>query len=352
MTSKSNKDWSGHKYTLIKKLGYDIDNIVLVKDFDTQEENWHLFSHAVGDGATLTHAVFDKYKLNPKYTPNNNSSSQVGSLKKLFLIYQHLKTQGKKITYPWKTHAHETPKDTDIAYAFIPMSQLKQITTHCKNLKVGETSFYLDCLDKAASQALLADPSDRIWVLPHDVRASLNLDSKSTPGNYAAALYLRLPKEGSDAKYINTLRKSLYKRSILWGSWAYSNITRFLPDSIIKKALLKMQKPSWFGVFSNVGNWESNDNTLNNNLGLVMSPFASDLFAVTSSVFCWENCASLALTLNPELVNKNVDSKTLAKLWITEIFKQTEIDSEQPQVNDKSIKSIHAEATRLDNMVS
>lgn len=349
MSKSPKKDWSGHKYTLIKNVGHDIDIIALVKNLNTNDENWHLFSHDLGGGATVTHKFFQKYILNPKYTPNKNASDRVCILKKGFLIYQHLKTQGKKISYPWYKTLNADQKNTNMAYTFIPMAAIDAIQKHCREISVGVSSFYLFCLDQVAKRNLLSKPSDRTWVLTHDVRASLNIDSKNTPGNYAAGLYLRLPEQDNDTQYINAMRKELYKRSIIWGSWAYSSISRFFSDNFITKAYLKMPKPSWFGVMSNIGSWESKETDgSEDHLGIIISPFASPLFAVTSSLFKWEKHMGTCLILNPELVTQDINSHTLAQQWTKEIYVQANIGIDLPSTSSKPLNEIFEEAKRLD----
>lgn len=341
-------DWSGRKYRVLKELGEDIDMIIGVVRPGHDEVSWFLHSHEKDDGIGALVKILASFgiviprKLNPSRLPKPGFW---GRLKALSL---HLRNS-RAVDYSWRLPetGGVSVAESCFVYYLMPEGDSALVKQHSRNLDVGETSFFLSCLDKVCRDRYLSQPTDRVWMMPHDFRRSLGTTRQS--GNWTAPVSVRLSGQPS-AQDIFVQLKSLYQQGILWGSWWYTNFARVLPDSLIKKAYTRLKNRAWFGVYANMSAWQTPEGNPQALAGswIVSAPPVSAVCPITAGSLTWEGRTAFTLQLHPSLNADRQAAMGLMSLWVHEVYEAAGVTHGEITPRVINMQDMRRQAQRLD----
>jgi len=316
-------DWSGRKYRVLKSLGENIDMIFGVYRPADHGMTWFLHSHEVDDGGGAIVKILASLGVHLPPKVPKAGPAKPGWLTRMQALRLHLRNSSP-VDYPWARPAVEAsnaPSQADEAcfvYYLMPQADSAQVKQHARDLKVGETSFFLACLDKVCRARFLTQDSERVWMMPHDFRRSLGISTQS--GNWTAPVSLRLRGE-PHAQAIFQQLKGLYQQGILWGSWHYTNFARWLSDAMIRRAYRRLQHRAWFGVYANMSAWQAPPEDAHKLAGgwVISAPPVSAVCPITTGSFTWEGQTGFTLQLHPTLGADRQAAISLMAQWIGEI---------------------------------
>ncbi|MDF1761899.1 MAG: hypothetical protein P1U57_00685 [Oleibacter sp.] len=333
------EDWSGYKYQILRELGENVDMILGIRQLDSGAMRWGLHSHQQDDGVGAFTAVLDNMGISLPEGPVREPTPAPNWWMRMTLLREHLRN-GKALTYPWREyHTGQMAPASGFVFCFLSTEQTAAIRRHVRRLKVGESAFFLSVLNRVCRGQLLDGDCERLWMLPHDFRRALG--SKNLRGNFTAPLNLPVGNNDS-ANDIYGHMKQLYRRNILWGSWTYTNFARYLHRKVIERAYRRMPKPSWFGVYANMGSWKSVDAVP---LGFVTAPPSSALCPVTAGSLTWNGQISFSLQLHSTLTSNVTDAEKLLAAWLQQVLVECQADT-SANIESISMTELVSVATR------
>lgn len=341
-------DWSGRKYRVLKALGEDIDMIIGVAQPAHADVSWFLHSHEKDDGIGALVKILASFgivippKVNPSRLPKPGLWGRLKALK----LHLH---NSRAVDYPWRRPALGAGAVVEpcFVYYLMPEADSACVKQHSRSLEVGETSFFLSCLDKVCRDRYLTQPSERVWMMPHDFRRSLGITRQS--GNCTAPVSVRLSGQPS-ARDIFVQLKGLYQQGILWGSWSYTNFARVLTDSMIKKAYTRLKNRAWFGVYANMSAWQTPVGSPPALAGswIVSAPPVSAVCPITAGSITWEGRTAFTLQLHPSLNADRQAAMDLMSLWVAEICDAAGVTHGEITPHVIAMQDMRRQAQRLD----
>ena len=336
------RDWSGYKYTILKSLGLNVDMIFGYQPDGQSEMHFHLMSHEFHDGVGAIRKLCERQGFELPQIVVRKTRPQPTLREKLKRLRKHV-ANAPYIAYDWKQYDANAKGDSpSFHYALFDLPSSDAMAAYCKKNKIGETSLLLNALDSAATNMLLNRVERRSWILPHDFRRAIG-EQKNT-SNVTAPLNLLLSGEQTP-KTIYRQMKELYREDILWGGWLYTNFSSYLPRWLISILFKRMKKPGWFGVFANMGRWEST-----NEEGVpgywISAPPAAVVTPVTAGAFTWNGHTAFSLQCHASLGLEESGINALLQQWITVL----EAEIAQPlvyQIKAKPMAALRSDAERV-----
>ncbi|MES2089716.1 MAG: hypothetical protein V4532_07040 [Pseudomonadota bacterium] len=341
-------DWSGRKYRVLKALGEEVDMIFGVVQPSNAGVTWYLHSHEKDDGIGALVKILASFGVVIPPKVGMSHLPKPGFWGRLKALRLHLHNS-RAVDYPWRRNAPsaESVVEPCFVYYLMPEADSVRVKQHSRGLDVGETSFFLACLDKVCRDRYLSQPSERVWMMPHDFRRSLGISRQS--GNCTAPVSVRLSGQPS-AKDIFVQVKGLYQQGILWGSWSYTNFARFLTDSMIKKAYARLKNRAWFGVYANMSAWQTPQGDTPKLAGawLLSAPPVSAVCPITAGSITWEGRTGFTLQLHPSLNADRQAVMDLMALWLGEIYDAAGVEHVDITPQIISMQDMRRLARRLD----
>lgn len=341
-------DWSGRKYRVLKSLGENIDMIFGVCQPNQGEMRWFLHSHEVDDGGGAIVKILAS--LGVKMPPKVHKSvpPKPGLLGCLAALKLHIRNS-RGVNYPWqKITAIAGPAEPCFVYYLMPLAHGERLRRHARELGVGETSLFLASLDRACKVRHLSQDSERVWMMPHDFRRSLGIQTQS--GNWTAPVSLRLQGSPS-AQDIYSQLKALYGQGILWGSWIYTNFARWLSEGMIRRAYNRLKGNAWFGVYANMSAWTAPEADAHKLAGswVISAPPVSAVCPITAGSFTWEGRTGFTLQLHASLGADRQAAVELMRDWITDLHREAGLPDAPATPHCIAMQDLQRQACRVDS---
>lgn len=319
-------DWSGRKYRVLKSLGENIDMIFGVYQPAQSRMSWYLHSHEVDDGGGAIVKILASLGIHMPPKAHKSVPAKPGLLGRIQALRLHLRNSAP-VNYLWRTPAATQAKaEPCFVYYLMPLEHGGAARQHARELGVGETALFMACLDQVCRERYLGAGEERVWMMPHDFRRSLGIQTQS--GNWTAPVSLRVRGEPSPQQIAGQL-KGLYDRGILWGSWHYTNFARWLTDGMIRRAYARLQHRAWFGVYANMSEWRAPSADAHKLAGgwIVSAPPVSAVCPITAGSFTWEGRTGFTLQLHSSLKADRHAAKQLMTQWIEAIHRAAGIQT-------------------------
>lgn len=346
---KDEVDWSGQKYLLLKDRGHDVNIYFnrISKDKNNAITNtWYSRCHSISDGVGAFSDLQSTLSGERWQQPHNQKIPRPNLLKQLWQLLKYLWSH-RPIEYRWRFNKQQNTSLNQDYVATINFSQksTEELLAWAKLNKISLNSLLLWSLDKSTRSLLLVDNNVRAWLIPVNMRGGLTLVNPSF--NYTASLNLRLQNKGS-SKGIEELTvrdfdnkiKNLYSQGQQWGSWLYSNFSKYIPLTWSNR-FIKNYKSCWLGVFSNLGTWSNPQETpLDESVQWgVVSP-ATPFNPVASVALTWNNQLTLSLRIHPsKLKEENIaqELNLIAQEWSQLLVKECQV-LQEPRI---TITNLH-----------
>lgn len=340
-------DWSGRKYRVLKSLGENIDMVFGVYQPTQARMSWFLHSHEVDDGGGAIVKILASLGIRMPPKQHKSVPAKPGLLGRIAALRLHLRNSAP-VSYPWRTNAAaQAQAEPCFVYYLMPLEHGAAARQHARDLGVGETALFMACLDKVCRERYLADTtSERVWMMPHDFRRSLGIQTQS--GNWTAPVSLRLQGD-ADPQQIASRLKSLYGQGILWGSWHYTNFARWLTDGMIRRAYDKLRHRAWFGVYANMSEWCAPEADAHKLAGgwIVSAPPVSAVCPITAGSFTWEGRTGFTLQLHPSLKADRWAAMYLMTQWIEAIYRASGVQAERIEPQCIAMPDLQGQASRV-----
>jgi hypothetical protein len=345
-------DWSGRKYRVLRSLGEDIDMVFGVSHPGEQGEamRWFLHSHEVDDGGGAIVKILASLGVTMPPKPHKSVPAKPGLLRRLAALRLHLRNS-RPVDYAWRAgpkdhEAGDSAAEACFVFYRMPLDVSEQARRHAKAIGVGETAVFMACLDKVCRERWLPAANERVWMMPHDFRRSLGIDTQS--GNWTAPVSLRLNADATP-EAIQAQLKGLYARGILWGSWLYTNFARWLSDAMIRRAYTRMKSRAWFGVYANMSAWQAPPEDAHKLDGawIVSAPPVSAVCPITAGSFTWQGRTGFSVQLHASLkANRQVALDVMAD-WIAEIHRAAAIQAAPRTPQCIAMQALRQQAHRV-----
>ncbi|MGC4059628.1 MAG: hypothetical protein QM749_01705 [Aquabacterium sp.] len=339
-------DWSGRKYRVLKALGENIDMVFGVYQPDSAQMRWFLHSHEVDDGGGAIVKILASLGLAMPPKAHKRIPPKPHLIGRLAALRLHLRNS-RPVDYAWRKPAAASPGDDAFVYYLMPLADSAQARQHARGLGVGETSLFMACLDKVCRARYLHGDGERVWMMPHDFRRSLGIDTQS--GNWTAPVSLRLSGDATPQDIYRQL-KGLYQQGILWGSWTYTNVARWFSDAMIRRAYARLRHRAWFGVYANMSAWQAPPADAHKLADgwIVSAPPVSAVCPITAGSFTWEGRTGFTLQLHPSLQADRQAVLLLMTQWIAEIHLAAAITHTAIQPQCIAMRELQRQAHRVD----
>lgn len=342
-------DWSGRKYRVLKSLGENIDMIFGVYQPASAQMQWFLHSHEVDDGGGAIVKILASLGITMPPKVHKSIPPKPGFFGRLAALKLHLRNS-QPVNYPWrKTEAIAASGQPEhcFVYCLTPLAHSDQLRAHARAQGVGETSLFLASLDKVCRERFLQEDSERVWMMPHDFRRSLGIQTQS--GNWTAPVSLRLRGEPSTKDIYDQL-KSLYGKGILWGSWIYTNFARWLSDDMIRRAYNRLRHRAWLGVYANMSAWQAPQADAHKLTGswVISAPPLSAVCPITTGSFTWEGRTGFTMQLHPSLHADRQAAIDLMRAWMVDLHRTAGITDSDIQPQCIAMHDLQQQARRVD----
>lgn len=350
-------DWSGRKYRVLKRLGENIDMVFGVYQPQAGMMRWFLHSHEVDDGGGAIVKIMASLGVSLPPKAHKSIPPRPGIPGRLAALSLHLRLS-RSVDIPWRIGpASEREAAPHFSYVLCSRQQSELARAGAARLGVGETSLFLSALDQVCRERLLTETCERVWMLPHDFRRSLNI--RTQHGNWTAPVSLRLSGEPTPQDIYQGLRR-LYDQGILWGAWTYTNFARWLTEGMIRRAYHRLRHRAWFGVYANMGQWQASglDSPASAEpAGLpgswvISAPPLSAVCPVTAGSFTWAGQTGFTLQIHPRLRQRASDVTALMHAWVSEIHRRAGIESSDEHTGIRvqciPMRELVGQASRVD----
>ncbi len=339
-------DWSGRKYRVLQALGENIDMICGVYQPACGQMRWFLHSHELDDGGGAMVKILAAMGITIQPRQRKSRADRPSLLTQLGALRLHIRNS-RPVDYPWRQMS-ATPASTQacFVYQLLPPAHSEQLRQHAQAQGVGETALFLASLDKVSREHCLTQHSERVWLLPHDVRRTLGVSTQS--GNWTAPVSLRV-NHAPTAQSIYSQLKSLYGQRILWGSWLYANFARWLSEGMIRHGYKRIKGRAWFGVYANMGHWRAPTADAGQLRGawIVSAPPVSAVCPVTAGSFTWDGRTGLTLQLHALLNADHTACMAVMRDWVTDLYREAGITEAAPEPQCITMADIQRQASRV-----
>lgn len=341
-------DWSGRKYRVLKSLGEDIDMVFGVYQPASEQMQWFLHSHELDDGGGAIVKILASLGISMPPKAHKSVPPKPGFFGRLAALRLHLRNS-QPVNYPWRRQnagQATAPAGHAFVYYLAPIDHSDQLRACAGAHGVGETSLFLASLDKVCRERFLQTDSDRVWMMPHDFRRSLGIQTQS--GNWTAPVSLRLRGEPG-MQDIYAQLKGLYGKGILWGSWLYTNFARWLSDDMIRRAYNRLRHRAWFGVYANMSAWQAPAADAHKLAGgwVISAPPLSAVCPITTGSFTWEGRTGFTMQLHPTLTTSPQDGLDLMHAWIADVYRVAGIAHADIRAQSIPMRELQQQARRV-----
>lgn len=336
------RDTSGEKYLIFKEMGESIDMTLCVVPKETPEKlNVYLMDHSKRDGIAAFDYLLAEDGMKIKEHPQMKGIKKPSLWSRIQLMREHMRNM-PKINYPWKQGDFSVrgfaPTYT---YALFDEETTTALLNHARDQKVSLNALLLSELNKVSIEHLMTEaPEQTVWTIPLNMRGGASEGNAEV--NTTASISLIIPKS-MDTAGIDAKIKSIYMQGVHWGAWLLSNITGIIGLSAFRY-LVKKIKPTWVGVFSNMGSWPANDNldgAIDDGRYYVCNPPATFILPVTTATITWYGRLSLSLQLHPSICKDPEGAKQVLAAWVDALTSAINVDSKkvrQYSLTDKELK--------------
>lgn len=339
-------DWSGRKYRVLKSLGENIDMVFGVFQPAQGQMRWYLHSHEVDDGGGAIVKILASLGISMPPKTHKSVPAKPGLPGRIAALRLHLRNSAP-VNYLWRTQAAPGVKaEPCFVYYLMPLEHGAAARRHARELGVGETALFMANLDKVCRDRYLRADEERVWMMPHDFRRSLGIQTQS--GNWTAPVSLRVKGDPTPQQIAQQL-KSLYDKGILWGAWHYTNFARWLTDGMIRRAYARLQHRAWFGVYANMSEWRAPSADAHKLEGgwIVSAPPVSAVCPITAGSFTWEGRTGFTLQLHPSLKADRWAAQHLMTQWIEAIYRAAGIQADGIEPQCIAMPDLQSQARRV-----
>lgn len=322
------RDTSGEKYLVFKEMGESIDMIICVAPKETPEKlDVYLMDHSKRDGIAAFDYLFAKDGMKIKEHPQMKAGEVPSLWRRIQLMRQHLRNM-PKMKYPWKQGDFSVRGFApSFAYALFDEETTTKLLNYAREQKVSLNALLLSTLNDVSIKHLMTSVPDKtVWTIPLNMRGGAS--KGNAKANTTASISLVIPKT-MDTVGIDAKIKSIYMQGVHWGAWLLSNITGVIGLSGFRY-LAKRVKPTWVGVFSNLGSWPINDNiegAFDDGRYYVCCPPATFILPVTSATITWYGRMSFALQLHPSICKSEEGAQQVVAAWVDALTSMVDVDS-------------------------
>lgn len=346
-------DWSGRKYRVLQSLGENIDMVfgVSLPASEGSAMQWFLHSHELDDGGGAIVKILASLGVAMPPKPHKSVPAKPGFIGRLRALRLHLRNS-RPVDYAWKRGGNDHEAGDSVAEACfvfyrMPLADSERARQHAKAIGVGETAVFMACLDKVCRERYLQhEDSERVWMMPHDFRRSLGIATQS--GNWTAPVSLRVQGEATP-QAIQAQLKHLYAQGILWGSWLYTNVARWLSDAMIRRAYTRMKSRAWFGVYANMSAWQAppEDADKLDGAWILSAPPVSAVCPITAGSFTWQGRTGFTLQLHESLKADRQTACDVMADWIAEVHRAVGLGTPTQAPQSIAMQDLQQQARRV-----
>ena len=315
------KDWSGMKYSEIKKLGEPIDVLIGYYNWQKQDIHWGSFSHELCDATGHFNQVLKERTATDPIAISDKTYKKPNLLRQWFYFARYIASL-KRHDYPWKTHFPErlpksgltqAPSSRTVGFSIFSTEQTQALLTYCRDQGVTMTSLMLWSINKTVIDNLLTHSTDTIWGAPVNLRQQLTDDRYEA--NCVAGMTLPMPKDPSIQVVHQVLQQAL-SDGRPWGGWMYSSVIKYIGLRAFR-LLASRQKPVWIGVCSSLGVWPPKNiqDPFESPTSMFFSPPATSFMPVSVGITTWDSRLCLALQLHPSIAFDKATTQDTLNHW-------------------------------------
>lgn len=324
------RDTSGEKFLIFKEMGESIDmTLCMVPKNTLHKPKIYLLDHSKRDGIAAFDYVFGEDGMKVKEHPQMKGGQKPSLWKRIQLMRQHIRNM-PKINYPWKKIDFSIRGSApSYAYALFDEETVTALLNYAREQKMSLNALLLSALNEASIKHLMTSvPEETVWTIPLNMRGGAS--SGDSHRNTTASISLVIPK-GMDAAGVDAKIKSIYLQGVHWGAWLLSNITAVIGLAGFRY-LAKHIKPTWVGVFSNLGSWPINDNVegaFDDGRYYLANPPATFILPVTTATMTWYGRMGISLQLHPSISKDPEDAREVLAGWVEALMSSANIDNKK-----------------------
>lgn len=339
-------EWNNLKYRLMEEIGENMDIIVFRHHHTDGTLETHIRNHAIMDGTGAFCDVLEKSE-NITFTeqPMRQAARTPNAFFKLILGLRFWwRTRKPQISWKPGIDFKVTGRSETYCFYTFPPPDTQAIKAFCQTPGLSLTTLALKSLDTAAAKQFLDGPCTRPWVIPANMRGAVT--SQYQLGNYSTSILLHTDDEDTPESIYSQMRSFLQK-GLLWGSWVFTNLPRFMSEKTYRKMVHGMGNAA-FGSISNMGEGPTefmvfpNQDTPVNSYIWSGCPPSSKVVPMNATVFIWADQLVLTLKLHPSLETGGEQTSKLMKDWLDELTQRVGNVTLDPQgIHSVPIQAIY-----------
>lgn len=354
MKNKTQKDWAGIKFEIMKDFGECIDIVFIKKDninSPKESDKFYIIPHSKADGISAILTLLEQvFGLKNTSVPVVKKVKKPFLLRRLFLAYKHLKRQAPQ-NYALKQFTSiKKGNPSGLGYFIFSNEQTQKIQNFCLENKISLNALLLNALDQVTCKEVLDKHQKRVWMVPVNIRDEDH--KRYRLGNHVTTLSIHLAKDSdSSAKSINQQMRDQLKSGIIWGGKIIANSPKFIGEKRLRKIGANVKSP-YIGLCSNIGSWPNlyddlqDKNTLTEHI--IVSPPATSFCPVALAIMTWNECLTLSLQLHPSLINDLTKTSDYLEKIISEVLWACKVSKDAHQkVMAHNWQDLQAQAVHL-----
>lgn len=251
---KSEIDWMGRWYEIIKERGENDRPTFGKLDLITNKIDWMDFSHAEMDGVGAMISYYENTDFKLTKYPSLKETNKPNVIE-IILIFYRLLFSKHKIKTDWKeTNIGLEPLDPlAINYKILSKEQTLAIEAYCKKNKFSVNAFLMNVTTKFLLSHLSLN-GEGTWTLPVNLRPILK--KNNIKSNHSSALLINIKKDDPPIITHKNISTAL-KNKEHWGVWWIHQIGKIIGYNGMKYLSNKAATKNFvIGSFSNLSSWD------------------------------------------------------------------------------------------------
>jgi hypothetical protein len=146
------------------------------------------------------------------------------------------------------------PVNQRLAWKLFSEEETATIAASARDQGVTVNTFLLHHLDAAVARRLTPASSDRLWMVPVNLRGAVKRPNEAAP--HMSFFGVQVQGDSSPSALQAQIRR-LKQQGYHWGSWIALHAGRLIGAKGLRDDLVKREKQGhgWTGIFSNLGAW-------------------------------------------------------------------------------------------------
>lgn len=213
---KCETDWFGLWYKILKERGENDCPTFGKLDLNTNEVEWHNFSHSQMDGIGALKKYYDAQNFQLKNLPELRENKVPHILERILIFYKMI-FHTKKLKTNWTFfNKHARPVDPhNISWKIFSLHETSLINEYCKKNKFSQNAFLMNITSKVLLKELSIN-GEGTWTVPVNLRPVLKrIDYNS---NHSSGILIPIALNDSIAATQGKIKIAL-KNKQHWAIW-------------------------------------------------------------------------------------------------------------------------------------